>query len=509
MASDRSAATIGELIPLRAAERPDEEALTDGDVRLTWAGYRDAVDGLAGALVEAGAAPGDRVAVHLVKSAAAFTAVHAAIRAGAVVVPVDRFAPPEHVDAVVADAGARVVIADAAPAAERLAANGVTCVDPGARRPLAEPPKAEAGDAAYVVYTSGSTGRPKGIVHTHASGLAYARRAVDTYDLGPSDRLANVAPLHVDQSTFELYAAPLAGASAVVIPDPVLRFPASVGRLVADERATVWYSVPYALDQLVRRGAPDDVDLSTLRWVLLGGESLSPGDVAGAMRRLPGARFSNVYGPAEVNQCTFHHLDEPPPAEATEVPIGRAWEGIELAVVDEIGEPVAPGAVGHLLVHGDTTMDRYWERPDLTEAALIERDGRRWYRTGDLVRRDERGDLVFVGRRDHQVKVRGHRIELEAVELAVGEHPAVRACAVVARSDLLHAIVAPPPDADVERDLLRTLRRRLPPAAVPDVVHGVADVRRTSAGKVDRLATAALVGLDEPDPSSVSRATGP
>ena len=141
---------------------------------------------------------------------------------------------------------------------------------------------------------------------------AYASRAVDTYGLTASDRLANIAPLHFDQSTFELWAGPLAGAAVVVVPDGVLRFPASLSDLVARERATVWYSVPYAITQLVTRGAPHDRDLTALRWVLFGGESFPPAALVAAQRALPHARFSNVYGPAEVNQCTFHHLDRPP-----------------------------------------------------------------------------------------------------------------------------------------------------------------------------------------------------
>ena len=120
------------------------------------------------------------------------------------------------------------------------------------RRPI-QPTSIE-DDPAYIIYTSGSTGRPKGIVHTHRSALAYAAAAAAEYDLVADDRMVNIAPLHFDQSTFELYSAPLVGAAVLVVPDPVLRFPASVAAMVEAERATVWYSVPHLLDPDGRAG---------------------------------------------------------------------------------------------------------------------------------------------------------------------------------------------------------------------------------------------------------------
>jgi amino acid adenylation domain-containing protein len=486
--------TLDRLLDRPAAERPDALALTDGSIRSTWSEYRDAADGLAGAIRAAGARPGDRVAVHLSKSAASFVAVHGVLRAGCTMVPLDWFAPADHTASILADADVRAVVTEATgDRLDDLTGRGrIGSVHPSERAPAPSRPGVTPEDPAYIIYTSGSTGRPKGILHTHASALAYARRAVETYDLAPTDRLANVAPLHFDQSTFELYAGPLAGAAAIVIPDGVLRFPASTGKLISAEHATVWYSVPYAITQLVTRGAPADLDLSALRWVLFGGESYPIADLTAAMRRLPGARFSNVYGPAEVNQCTFFHLDAPP--EQDLIPIGRAWDGVELRLVDpdgaEIVEPT-DGAVGELWVSGDTMMASYWNRPELTDAAIVaDADGRRWYRTGDLVARSHVGDLTFLGRVDHQVKVRGHRIELEAIELAVTELSGVEACAVVVDDDRLVAVVEPELDGGAAKAVLASLRDRLPRYAVPSAVIGVSRMPRTGTGKVDRRAAA-------------------
>jgi len=493
------------LLDANASRDPDGEAVTDGRVRLGWSEYRDRAASLGGALAAKGVRPGDRVAIHLPKSVDSFVAAHAIVRLGAVMVPVDWFAPPDYLAEVIRDAGVAAIVSSA----DEQQLRGITgaefspvVVAPDTDGPAAAPADIDPSMPAYIVYTSGSTGKPKGIVHTHASAVAYASRAVATYGLTPSDRLANIAPLHFDQSTFELWAGPLAGAAVVVVPDGVLRFPASVSDLVARERATVWYSVPFAITQLVTRGAPEDRDLTSLRWVLFGGESFPPAALAAAQRALPRARFSNVYGPAEVNQCTFHHLDAQVDESAANVavPIGRPWADTDVLLVDDADRALDGAGEGELLVSSATMMDGYWRRPELTAESVCVRpetgNARRWYRTGDLVRRLDDGTLVFLGRSDHQVKVRGFRIELEAVESVVTELPGVGACAVLVErgdEDRLVALVAPAPPDDDRVAMLDVLRQRLPRYSVPAEIVGVASLPRTGVGKVDRAAAAALL----------------
>jgi amino acid adenylation domain-containing protein len=502
------------LLDAQAERDPDGDALTDGRTTLTWSEYRDRAGSLGGALAAVGVQPGDRVAIHLPKSVDSFVAAHAIVRIGAVMVPIDWFAPPDYVAEVIADADVAAIVS--AADRERLtgmlgASSPARVIAPDAVGPTAPPAVVDPSNPAYIVYTSGSTGKPKGIVHTHASALAYATRAVATYELTAADRLANIAPLHFDQSTFELWAGPLAGAAVVVVPDGVLRFPASLSDLVARERATVWYSVPFAIIQLVTRGAPGDRDLTALRWVLFGGESFPPAALAAAQRALPHARFSNVYGPAEVNQCTYHHLDEPVGGASQDgldaaIPIGRPWADTDVLLVDDDDRALDGACEGELLVSTDTMMQGYWRRPELTAGSIVTRSetgpSRRWYRTGDLVRRLDDGTLVFVGRSDHQVKLRGHRIELEAVEATINESPGVDACAVVVErgeEDRLVAVVAPDPDDDSRAALLALLHRRLPRYSIPAEIVGVESLPRTGVGKVDRAAASAMLASRRAD----------
>lgn len=508
----------------------DVAALTDGSTSWSWGDYIDRVARTAGALAGTGVERGDRVGVHLTKSVYSFVAVHAVLRAGAVMVPVDPMAPVDLVAGVLTDAGVDVVISDARPAVlEKLveratpsslvlpraatvpaAATGaaamLTAVDIEAAEP-APIPVLDPDDPAYIIYTSGSTGRPKGIVHTHRSAMAYAVAGAEAYELDVDDRMVNIAPLHFDQSTFELYSAALVGAAVIVVPDPVLRFPASVSSFVEAERATVWYSVPHLLIQMVARGALAEKDLSSLRWILFGGEAFPPRQLAELMRLVPSARLSNVYGPAEVNQCTRYDLDAPPVGDDP-IPIGRAWPAARLRLVDtdtRLGTPLGSGRAvpvgepGVLLVASDTMMAGYWHRDDLTEASIVDDgEGVRWYVTGDLVVENAAGDLVFLGRVDNQVKLRGHRIELEAIDAVLADVNGVEAATtVVVRpadgDDTLVALVVVVGDADSVVDRVRTeLRARLPRYAVPAEVRVVDGLPRTSSGKVDRGASAGL-----------------
>ncbi len=494
-------------------------AVSDGTDTLTYAAFVEAVGRLTSALIELDVAPGDRVGVHLQKGVASFVAVHAVLRSGAVMVPIDPFAPPEHASSVLSDAGVEVLITDARQhvfdqlvesvtlraAVVRSsinalpgAASSIAIVDWDAlaSRAVADPVVIDADSPAYIIYTSGSTGQPKGIVHSHRSALAYARLAAAAYELRADDRLANIASLHFDQSTFELYAAPYVGCSVTVVPDAILRFPANVSELVEREQVTVWYSVPYVLRQLTGRGALDTRDLTSIRWVLYGGESYPPDELADLMTALPGASVSNIYGPAEVNQCTRFDLTEPPAPDAP-IPIGRAWAETEIVMVDEAGNET-PSGPGELLVSTSTMMDRYWNRPDLTAASIIDRkfpsrSRTRWYRTGDLAEANDDGDLVFLGRVDNQVKIRGQRVELEALDLTLRQVDGVIEAAMVADlidGDLsLVAVVETDRGAVVTlRDVQRAVAARHPRAAVPIDLVVVASLVQTATGKIDRNA---------------------
>jgi amino acid adenylation domain-containing protein len=510
-------------IDTAAAADPDREAFRCNGQALTYAALVAHADRLAHLLTEEGVRPHDRVGIYMNKGLQLPIAVYGILKAGAAYVPIDPAAPAQRVQFIIEDCGIRHLITNdsRAPRAAAVAATArLACVIGAAEtnadgtgsdettrffswEQLQEVPARDPGvrlveqDLAYIMYTSGSTGVPKGLMHTHASGRAYARLSAREYGVTPEDRLGNHSPLHFDMSTFEYLTGPLCGATTVIIPEETTMFPVSLAELIERERLTFWYSVPLALIQLLERGGIEERDLTSLRWVLFGGEPFPPKHLARLAQLWPHARFSNSYGPAEVNQCTAYHVPRGPIDVTAPIPIGRVWPGAEGLVVDDRDRPVQPGEPGELLIRAPTMMRGYWSRPELNRRAFFRQPlfpgyEKVFYRTGDLVREQTDGALVFLGRKDRQIKVRGHRVELEEVEAVMCSLPGVaEAAAVDVRDDegnvAIVAAVLPLGDATIDADeMRRAAAARLPTYAVPGRIEVNPTLPRTGSGKIDR-----------------------
>lgn len=492
--------SLHQRLALTAERNPAGPAVIAGDTSLTWAQLRDRATALAARLRSDGVGHGDRVAVVMRKSPDAVAAIHGVLWAGAAYVPIDPSSPPGR---------AGVVMVDAAPAAavvDRRGRSLVAALDDATRPPVVveapvdhsgfaalDPADTTPDDLAYILFTSGSTGRPKGVALTHRNGGHFVDWAVDALGVGPTDRLTSHAPFHFDLSIFDLFASTTVGAPVVLVPRAAAVMPREMAAFVRGTEVTVWYSVPTALRMLVERGglAPDDV--GSLRVVAYAGEAYPPSALRDAMTLFGSATFWNLYGPTETNVCTAHRLTGPPVGDAP-VPIGTAIEGVSVEVVDDEGRAVAPGMPGELVVAGPTVTAGYWGDPERSTGAFLSPPGRteRFYRTGDVVVADEHGVLTFRGRRDHQVKVRGVRVELGEVETVLHAHPAVGDAAVVAigadrpeGATLRAHVTGTALDA---REIVAFCRERLPVHMVPGEVIVHADLPRTPTGKIDRVA---------------------
>ncbi len=511
----------------RVAERhPDHPALRFAGTQMSYGELDDRSNRFANFLLSSGVAKGDRIGLYAHKSLEVVVALHGIMKAGAAYVPVNPDAPAAYVRHILEDCEiTRLVVgkttaktaATLAPAVGLESLIGIAAV-PGDvatvtweevdTHPSHHPKVPLSGDdLAYIIFTSGSTGRPKGIMHTHRSGLAYGEVAAATYGFRAEDRIANHAPLNFDLSLLELFGAIVVGATIVVIPEAHARLPASFSKLLMDERVTVINAVPFALVQLLHRGGLDHRDLSEIRWVLFGGEVFPTKDLRALMRCLPGARFANVYGPAEVNGVTYHLVPALADDANEPIPIGRLYPGMKAMVVDENDQQVEVGTTGELLINSPTHMVGYWRQPELTARSTYERQGssgqERWHRTGDLVELREDGLFRLVGRKDRMVKIRGHRVELDEIETVLMSHELVEQAVVYAvpdgegsqRVEAAVILVDTPagsgePSAvsdGAATDLRRFAGRSLPRYAVPENVRLVSSVPRTSTGKADRV----------------------
>lgn len=525
----------------RAAERdPERQAFKVPRRALSYAELARRSNQLARLLRREGVQRGDRVGIFMPRELRSAVAVYGITKAGAAFVPIDPHVPAGGLRRLIDDCGIRVLVTArqqrktlAKLAASRRSEGGALdletligldaaelepqTADPEPLRTLPwsavdeedpdSPPDVfmMEGDLAYLMYSSGSTGRPKGIVHTHRSGMAYARLSKHAYGVHAEDRIGNHSPLHFDMSTFGYFTAPLAGATTVLIPEAHTKLTASLSQLMEDERLTIWYSVPLALIQLRARGVLKSRDLTSLRWVLFGGEPFARQHLAALMARWPQARFSNVYGPAEVNQCTHYHVPpiERGSADASPVPIGRVWRNTEGLVLDAEDQEIdGAGEAGELVIRSPTMMRGYWARPELDAKAFYRRRAagfeQVFYRTGDLVRRQDDGELLFLGRMDRQVKVRGYRLELDEIERTLMSHDSVLEAGVVPMRDggeasevtgLYAGVRARPEAPELDLETLRAfLAEVLSWYAVPKNLEQLEDFPRTTSGKIDRRA---------------------
>ncbi len=508
------------MIDEAALGHPKADAARCDGATLSYEQLSRRANGLARALLASGLKRRDRVAVLLGRGLNVPVGFYGVLASGGILVPVDPKSPVEQIVRILRATGAthlvsepdkrNVVLKALANCPDLSHVIGLDSED-GMRFEClpwstvddeASDRQPDVGviglDPAYVLHTSGSTGIPKLIQHSHASAMSFVDWAANEYALTSDDRLTNHSSHHTCFATFDYYAAARVGATTVILTPALLMMPGSLASLLEDERISVWYSVPTALVQLTLRGDLDSRSLSALRWVLFAGERFPQKHLRRIMEQLPSARFSHVYGSTETNVCTYYHL--PTAGElGHSLPIGKACSNSDTLVVDHDLQPVAGGDEGELLVRGSTVMSGYWGEPERNREVLVRRPSAGaleevYFRTGDRVRMLDDGNLTFVARADLQIKVRGHRVELEEVETALLSLEMVEAAAAFAIPDgesssaIRAAVVVAAGSASTERELLAGLDDVLPSHAAPSSIALVEALPRTPTGKVDRNA---------------------
>lgn len=507
--------TLTDIIKNSADLYPNNEAFKCGDTSVSYKQLDVKTSQLAKCLVDSGIKKGDRVGIYLNRCIETVIAIYGILKAGAAYVPLDFTAPHQRTRFLINNCGIEFLVTS------NKQKRKITALLDGSLS-LKEiiglsqdmpvktlswdfvfninlknyrATKIVEDDLAYVMFTSGSTGAPKGIMHTHRSGLNYAKLSADLYRVNPNDRVGNHAPINFDISTFGYFSAPLAGASTVIITDAHTKFPVSLANLMAQEKLTIWYSVPLALVQMLLSGALDKINLNSLKWVLFGGEVFGLKYLKQFLEKWPNATFSNVYGPAEVNQCTYHNFNSLSKINSY-LPIGKVWDNTEFKILDEDDKEVVKGAQGQLVIRSGTMMKGYWNNQDLTQASLYTETiapklNHAYYRTGDLVRLNENGELLFLGRKDNQIKLRGFRIEIDEIENTLLKHNGVVEVAVMLQNIdeekvLIATLLIDENSNTTTEDLMKHCKNNLPVYAVPSRILVLKSFPRTSSGKVNK-----------------------
>ncbi|MEU6357586.1 amino acid adenylation domain-containing protein [Streptomyces sp. NPDC047072] len=495
-------------IESRAARSPHATALLYGERSLTYAELNARANRLAWHLRTLGARPGALVAVSVPRSVELIVALLAVLKAGAAYLPLDPDYPAARLTYMLEDAAPVCAITDRAGRLPEDTGTPLVVLDglDVSARPPVDPPRAlTPAHPAYVIYTSGSTGRPKGVVVPHRAIDNRLRWMQHEYRLTAGDRVLQKTPSSFDVSVWEFFW-PLREGAALVVAEPGgHKDPAYLARLVRERAVTTCHFVPSMLQVfLTDPHAAGCADV--LRRVFCSGEAL-PRETANAFARvLPGVELHNLYGPTEAAVDVSYHPCVP---EAPgPVPIGRPVWNTRLYVLDAALRPCPPGVPGELFLAGVQLADGYLRRPELTASRFVADPfgpaGARMYRTGDVARWSAQGEVEYLGRTDHQVKLRGQRIELGEIEAALAARPGVDGACALVREDRLVGYVTGGADPAAVR---AALARELPEHMVPAAVIALDAFPLSPNGKLERSALPAPVfeGCGETRPAASAR----
>jgi amino acid adenylation domain-containing protein len=497
--------TVRDMFEITARQTPSAPALIFGERVFSYGELNAAANRLARRLRQLGVTPGGRVAISMPRAPETLVAVLAALKAGAAYVPIDPSYPEARRSFMLTESRASLLVCH--PRSSLVAPEGMRVLDlipggeiaPGESEENLELPIG-ADSPAYVIFTSGSTGRPKGVLMRHGALTNLIRWQAGSSRQLPGARTLQFTSLSFDVSFQELFLTWSTGGTLVTIDEETRSDPEALLRSLSEHGVERLFMPYVALQQLAETALGSGLPVPPLREVITAGEQLriTPA-IAGLFERLEACVLRNQYGPTETHVATEFVLDGYPHSWPSLPPIGKPITNASVRILDRHLNPLPAGVAGEIYLAGECLALGYLEDPGHTaDRFLPDRwgaaPGSRMYRTGDLGRVCADGHVEFLGRADHQVKVRGYRIEPAEIELTLMQIPEVEEAAVVALGDSgsdrrLAAFISGRLPADVDADFVREfLARWLPEYMIPSLVVAVERMPLTPSGKIDRQA---------------------
>ncbi len=479
-------------------EKPYHLFLTDGQRGMTFREVYDQARAIGSCLIQSGVV-GKAVAVLMEKTPRTVAAFLGAIYGGNYYVPLDSQMPRGRLEAIVDFLAPGALLWDESTRglAEALPYSGTRIGYSQAafgmiqEEPLRAVRKAQLDiDPIYVVFTSGSTGIPKGVVGCHRGVIDYVEQLCPALGFDGESVFGNQTPLYFDACLKELFPAMKYGGCVHLIPRQLFSFPVRLVEYLNQHQINTLCWVASAMTMVSNPGTFERIRPRFLRTVAFASEVLPVRQLKAWRKAAPGARFFNLYGPTETTGiCCYYEIcreledDEP-------IPIGAPFPNTQILLLDEEGRPAAPGAPGEIYIRGTRLTLGYYRSPEQEAGAFVQNPlqnsyPERVYRTGDMAMRNSRGELVFLGRRDQQIKRMGRRIELGEIEAAAGALPGVDSAGCVCSGEPQRLILFYTGPAEPEA-LLTGLKQRLPRYMLPNDLRPLEAMPRTPNGKLHR-----------------------
>jgi len=363
-------------------------------------------------------------------------------------------------------------------------------------------------DYAYLLFTSGSTGVPKGIAITHSNICSYMNYILSNYDYRNTDRISQAFDLTFDPSVHDIFSAWLSGACLCVLPASIIFAPA---RFIQDEKLTVWYSVPSVPMFMDKLNMLKDNIFPNLRYSIFSGEALTQAIAQRWQDSAPNSLLVNFYGPTEVTiNITFYHWDKhlsPKQCQNGAVPLGNLFPEHEVRIINSNEDILSPGKKGELIISGPQVAPGYIKNEQKTSSMFktltCEKD-KKWYFTGDIVEIDkETGLLYYFGRKDFQVQILGHRVELAEIEAVIQKAISIQFVTVLpwpinaqnGRADKIIAVLGCANDSEILKKVFMICKNSLPPYMVPSKIFFLEEFPLNINGKIDRKKLANFVTM--------------
>lgn len=490
-----------EWLERSAKSMPEKTALLDERERVTFKKYHDKSMGIAEAVLEAGYGTKKPVVVYIEKSVKVLISFMGIAYSGNFYSPIDTEMPAARVNKILEVLKPELVITTKELEGEFKAFDyhgGFLFYEETKEKEESEiVQKAAASiidtDLLYVLFTSGSTGIPKGVCITHGSVIDYIDWVTETFEITEQDSFGNQAPFYFDNSILDIYSAMKTGAELHIIPQKLFSQPVLLLEYLKEHEISTIFWVPSALIVVSKLRALRNVDMTgTLKRVLFCGEVMPNKQLNIWREYLPDAVYANLYGPTEITDaCTYYIVDRKF-GDDEPLPMGYPMRNTDILVLDEENRLVTDAdTVGELCVRGTGLSKGYYCNPEKTQAAFVQNPlndayDEKIYRTGDLVKYNERHELVYLSRKDFQIKHMGHRIELGEIETAVSSLPGISLCCCL--YDERHSRIILFIDKEMKKDEInRQLKRMIPEYMLPGRVVVKEEMPVNANGKIDRV----------------------